>query len=1109
MKSYLFRISCLILLCYFSVNVLGQTRRQVNAVAPEIFAGLVTGSIATCPGSPSSSPDIQQFVVVGNSLTDPVTIAAPTGFEVSLTPGADYVSRLIFQPVGGLTSSTTIYVRAAAATTPGNISGNVSVSSPGAAALMIAVKGTINAIPVVNGAANQVVVAGQATASVNFTGTGNAYNWTNDQPGIGLPASGSGNIAAFTAQNTTNVPIVATLRVTPTNTGYAYIPNSGDGTVSVIDPNTNSVIKSILVGANPSAIAVSPDSKYIYVANSGSNSVSVISTVTNKVVSTIPVGNGPDGVAVSPDGTSLYVVNAFDNILSEIKLSNNTFPGNIPVGAFPSAVLVSPDGEKIYTTSGINKTVSVYIPAQGTIAATIRVGGGATGMATSPDGTHLYVTNQNDGTVSVINTVTYLVEKTIPVGSGPNSGPLGIVISPDGSKAYVTNQSDKTVSVINMVTGIVTTTIPVGANPTGLSLNPDGSLVYVSNSADKTISVINTTTNQVTATIYVGNSPNGLGNYFTRGTGCSGMPVQFTITVNPVGTTTAKLTSGPVTGNITACDGIPSASPNLQQFDVSGQDLTGDITIKAPAGFEISTTATANFTTQLTLTPINGVVNTTVVYVRSAAAAAGTPAGNVVISTPGVQDLSVAVTATIHALPIADAIADQTLNNGDAVAAINFTGTADVFSWVNDTPAIGLAAYGSGNITSFTAVNNGSTPVIAHITVTPSSAGTACEGTPVEFTITVNPLAIPVISPAGTIASMTSIYGSASSSGQFDVSGTNMTDGILVTPSAGFEVSTDNVHFGGSVTIGAAGTIYPATVYVRLVTTANAGTHTGSLLLSSVGAKDVSVPITASIVDKATLTITANDKNKPYGETLNDGIVNSDYTASGLQNGETVGSVTMSYEPGGAPGANAGTYQSSVTPSAATGGTFDPANYTISYTSGKLVVTPVMLSVIADDQTKAAGDPNPELTITYIGFVNNEGPANLSAQPIATTPAVTNSPPGTYPIDVDGALSDNYTISYTDGTLTVTRPVIRISNAFTPNGDGINDLWEISSLNIYPQCLVCIYNRYGNLIYRSEAYAKPWDGTYKDQQLPTGTYYYVIDLKDGTKPLAGPLTLIR
>lgn len=84
-----------------------------------------------------------------------------------------------------------------------------------------------------------------------------------------------------------------------------------------------------------------------------------------------------------------------------------------------------------------------------------------------------------------------------------------------------------------------------------------------------------------------------------------------------------------------------------------------------------------------------------------------------------------------------------------------------------------------------------------------------------------------------------------------------------------------------------------------------------------------------------------------------------------------------------------------------------------------------------------------------------------------------------------------------------------IPNTFTPNGDGINDKWEISFLNDYLNCTVNIYTRYGQNIYQSKGYAKPWDGTYLHKAVPTGTYYYIIDLKNGESALSGFITVIR
>ncbi len=82
-------------------------------------------------------------------------------------------------------------------------------------------------------------------------------------------------------------------------------------------------------------------------------------------------------------------------------------------------------------------------------------------------------------------------------------------------------------------------------------------------------------------------------------------------------------------------------------------------------------------------------------------------------------------------------------------------------------------------------------------------------------------------------------------------------------------------------------------------------------------------------------------------------------------------------------------------------------------------------------------------------------------------------------------------------------------NTFTPNGDGINDFWEIKYMNDYPGCVIEIYNTAGSLLFRSVGYSTPWDGKWKGQQLPAGTYYYVIDPKNGRGRQAGYVTILR
>ncbi|MBS1530522.1 MAG: gliding motility-associated C-terminal domain-containing protein [Bacteroidetes bacterium] len=84
-------------------------------------------------------------------------------------------------------------------------------------------------------------------------------------------------------------------------------------------------------------------------------------------------------------------------------------------------------------------------------------------------------------------------------------------------------------------------------------------------------------------------------------------------------------------------------------------------------------------------------------------------------------------------------------------------------------------------------------------------------------------------------------------------------------------------------------------------------------------------------------------------------------------------------------------------------------------------------------------------------------------------------------------------------------------NAFTPNGDGINDFWDLEGIDKFPGADVTVFTRNGQQIYHSVNYAVPFDGTYNGTKLPAGVYYYIIDLKQPIcyGKISGSLTIIR
>jgi hypothetical protein len=159
------------------------------------------------------------------------------------------------------------------------------------------------------------------------------------------------------------------------------------------------------------------------------------------------------------------------------------------------------------------------------------------------------------------------------------------------------------------------------------------------------------------------------------------------------------------------------------------------------------------------------------------------------------------------------------------------------------------------------------------------------------------------------------------------------------------------------------------------------------------------------------LTITAQNKSKAYGAAL------PTFTATyvGFVNGDNESSLDtpVSLATTASAASNAGNY--AITASGAS-----DINYTITLVNGTLSITPVPLTITANNASRSYGMTNPPFSATYSGFVNGDDAADLLGTLAFTTTAETNSPVGTYPVTPSGLSSPNYTASFVDGTLTIT-----------------------------------------------------------------------------------------
>jgi hypothetical protein len=243
----------------------------------------------------------------------------------------------------------------------------------------------------------------------------------------------------------------------------------------------------------------------------------------------------------------------------------------------------------------------------------------------------------------------------------------------------------------------------------------------------------------------------------------------------------------------------------------------------------------------------------------------------------------------------------------------------------------------------------------------------------------------PIITSTNTLVeTMSTTYGAASSTKTINISGQYIIQSILVTAPTGLELSnSSNTGFANTLTLSqSGGNISSRNIYIRIKNNAAVGNITGNLVFSSDAADNLSIPITTSYVAPAPLTITGKYFQKFYGSKITLGAGNANFTSSGLMNGETIGSVTIT--PAGGTAANdlPGLY--AITPSAAIGGTFSTANYNITYTAAQFEVLYSLYNFTMSGNTSnwvQGKVPIPKISGGVISLVTNN-----SARYTATIP---------------------------------------------------------------------------------------------------------------------------
>lgn len=568
---------------------------HITAIAPVHEAGPVDVVVTTPEGSVTRTQGYSYAPLAKIVTLSPSSGTFYGGTSVTITgTNFDGTSSVTF---GGQPATSFVVDNASkiTATTPVHVPGpvDVVVTTPGGSATRANGYTYVNSgLPVIKSISP---TSGTIDGGTSVFITGSNLNWASSVTFGGQPAtsfvvdSASQITAVIPAHAPGPVDVVVTTPagsgtrtyaftyIAPMGPSYAYISNSWDDYVSVIDVDSNAPVASVGVGDYPDGVAVNPDGTWVYVANSLSNTVSVIDTATNTVAATVPVGLNPSGVAISPDGTRAFVSNYDGNDVSIINTSTNAVIATVEVGGNPRGVAVTPDGKKVYVANQASSYVTVIDAVTHSVITTVYSGGAPYGVAISPDGTRVYVATMWANTVSVIDTGTDTVVATVPVGNYP----YGVAVSPDGSRVFVANgnavNSNPTpsVSVIDTATNAVIATIPVGSWPFGVAVTPDGTKVFVANAGSNSVSVIDIVTNSVIDSIGVGNFPSVYGNFIGN------LPLPKIKFITPMYGTTLGGTTVVITGtgfsraSSVTFGGIPATSITV--------DSDTQITAVAPA----------------------------------------------------------------------------------------------------------------------------------------------------------------------------------------------------------------------------------------------------------------------------------------------------------------------------------------------------------------------------------------------------------------------------------------------------------------------------------------------------------------------------------------------
>lgn len=679
-----------------------------------------TVSVIVNPGPVISNKNIESCSATPFSVTPGVatgdvapvgtvyTWTAPTASGVTgmanSSPGATSIS-------GTLTNNTNAPIDVAYLVTPSFTNGGATCTgSP----FTVTVK--VNPTPTVASVSNQIKCKDDQTTAVTFSGTvsGTTFAWTNTNSAIGLAASGTGNIAAFTATNTTNAAITGTITVTPTANSCSGAQQSFTITVNpkpAIGPQT-------AITCSGTAFTSTPSNGSGNIVPVGISYSWTAAPVTG--ISGISTGSGTSITGTLTNSTSA-AINVVYTVTPSFTSGGVTCSGN----AFTLTVTVNPrpfiQTEQKTVCSGILFTATPVdgngniVPAGITYSWSAPVVTGITGTAAGSGATSISGTLTN--TTNAPITVNYQVT---PLSGNCSGTPftVSVVVDPRPS---IPNQVQPVCSEQSFTltpTNGGTTIVPAGTRYSWNAPTVAGITGAAAGTNETTINgTLTNTTNAPILVDYIVTPISG---------NCTGATFRVSVTVNPrpaildQSTTVCSGTSFTVTPTNVSGNLVPSGT----RYAWSAPVVTG---ISGTAGGSNQTSITGNITNNT-----NAPIDVEYTVTPSSAGCNGLPFNVKVTVNPRP---SILPKSTIVCSGDQFTVSPTSGVGGDIVPS----GTTYTWAAPNVIGITGAAAGTAASFVSGTLTNTTNAPITVTYSVTPNSPTGPCSGAPFDVTVTVNP----------------------------------------------------------------------------------------------------------------------------------------------------------------------------------------------------------------------------------------------------------------------------------------------------------------------------------------------------------------------------------